>query len=152
MRQSRRQGHRSLGHLRERQRTDGPRHGQRLDRRRTATLHPSQRLGAGAVRLLAALFVFTKLIQPDYGTAAFGILVLAALPYAFATAGQSIAIIAGGIDLSMAAMMTLLSVSAAALMQSQSEEFGTVAVALILLMGLGGGGRQRPLCRAYART
>ncbi len=89
--------------------------------------------------LLAALFVFTKLIQPDYGTAAFGILVLATLPYAFATAGQTMAIIAGGIDLSMAAMMTLLSVSAAALMHNQSEEFGILAVAFILLMGLGVG-------------
>lgn len=89
--------------------------------------------------LLGALLVFTKIIQPNYGTAAFGILVLATLPYAFATAGQSIAIIAGGIDLSMAAMMTLLSVSAAALMHNQGEEFGVLAVALILLMGVGVG-------------
>ena len=89
--------------------------------------------------LLGAQLVFTKMIQPNYGTAAFGILVLATLPYAFATAGQSIAIIAGGIDLSMAAMMTLLSVSAAALMHNQGEEFGILAVALILLMGVGVG-------------
>ncbi len=89
--------------------------------------------------LLGAMFVFTKIIQPDYGMAAATILVLAALPYAFATAGQSMAIIAGGIDLSMAAMMTLLSVSAAALMEGQGEEFGIVAVALVLLLGLGVG-------------
>ena len=89
--------------------------------------------------LLGAMFVFTKIIQPDYGAAAFGILVLAAMPYAFATAGQSIAIIAGGIDLSMAAMMTLLSVTAAALMDGQGEAFGFVAVGFVLLMGLGVG-------------
>jgi ribose transport system permease protein len=89
--------------------------------------------------LLAGLLVFTKVIQHNYGTAAFGILVLAAMPYAFATVGQSIAIIAGGIDLSMAAMMTLLSVSAAALMQGRSEEWGIIAVVLVLLMGLGVG-------------
>jgi ribose transport system permease protein len=85
------------------------------------------------------MLVFTKIIQPDYGASAFAILTLAALPYAFATAGQTMAIIAGGVDLSLAAMMTLLSVTAAVLMDGQSEEFGVVAVAAILLMGLGVG-------------
>jgi ribose transport system permease protein len=89
--------------------------------------------------LLGAMLVFTKIIQPNYGMAGISILVLAALPYAFATAGQSIAIIAGGIDLSIAAMMTLLSVTAAALMEGQGEEFGIVAVIAVLLMGLGVG-------------
>jgi ribose transport system permease protein len=89
--------------------------------------------------LLGAMLVFTKIIQPDYGASAFAILTLAALPYAFATAGQTIAIIAGGIDLSMAAMMTLLSVTAAVLMEGQSEEFGVAAVGLVLLAGLGVG-------------
>ena len=89
--------------------------------------------------VLALMFVFTKIIQPDYSMAGVSILVLAALPYAFATAGQSIAIIAGGIDLSMAAMMTLLGVTAAALMDGQSEEFGLIAVIAVLAMGLGVG-------------
>ena len=89
--------------------------------------------------VLALMFVFTKIIQPNYSMAGVSILVLAALPYAFATAGQSIAIIAGGIDLSMAAMMTLLGVTAAALMDGQSEEFGLIAVVAVLAMGLGVG-------------
>ncbi len=89
--------------------------------------------------LLGAMLVFTKVIQPDYGASAFAILTLAALPYAFATAGQTMAIIAGGIDLSIAAMMTLISVTAAVLMEGQSEEFGVVAVGLVLLAGLGVG-------------
>lgn len=87
--------------------------------------------------LLGALFVFTWIIQPNYGPGAFTILAIAALPYAFATAAQAMAVLAGGIDLSVAAMMTLTSVSAAVLMQGQSEESAVVAVALILLMGLG---------------
>ena len=86
--------------------------------------------------LLGAMLVFTKIIQPDYGAAGVAILVLAALPYAFATAGQSIVVISGGIDLSLAAMITLLSVSAAMLMKGQSEEFGVIAVAAILALGL----------------
>ena len=89
--------------------------------------------------LLGVLLLFTKAIQPNYGTAAFAVLTVAALPYAFATAGQAMAIIAGGIDLSMAAMMTLLSVSAAALMDGQGEAFGIVAVVAILAMGIGVG-------------
>ena len=75
-------------------------------------------------------------IQPNWGASAFAILTLAALPYAFATAGQTIAVITGGIDLSIAAMITFISVTAAVLMQGQSEEFGLVAVVLVLLMGL----------------
>jgi len=89
--------------------------------------------------LLAVMLVFTKFIQPDYGPRAFVILVVAALPFAFATAGQTMAIIAGGIDLSIAAMMALISVTAASLMQGQSGEFGIVVVALVLAMGLGVG-------------
>jgi ribose transport system permease protein len=47
------------------------------------------------------------------------------------------AVLTGGIDLSVAAMMTLTSVVAAALMEGQGEEFGVLAVALTLLLGLG---------------
>jgi ribose transport system permease protein len=89
--------------------------------------------------VLALMLAFTKLIQPSYGMPAFSVLVLAVLPFAFATAGQSMVIIAGGIDLSIAAMMTFLSVCAAALMAGQGEEFGIVAVVAILVMGLGVG-------------
>ncbi len=76
-------------------------------------------------------------IEPGWGASQFVILAIAALPYAFATAGQTMAVIIGGIDLSVAAMMTLTSVTAAVLMEGQGEEFGLVAVAAILLMGLG---------------
>jgi ribose transport system permease protein len=86
--------------------------------------------------LLGAMLAFTKFIQPNYGAAGISILILAALPYAFATAGQTVVVISGGIDLSIAAMITLLSVSAAMLMKGQAEEFGIVAVGAILLFGL----------------
>jgi ribose transport system permease protein len=86
--------------------------------------------------LLAALLLFTKVIQPTYGPAAFAILAVAALPYAFATAGQVMAIIPGGVDLSLAAMMALTSVSAAALMEGRGDEWGIIAVAATLLLGV----------------
>lgn len=87
--------------------------------------------------LLGLLLVFTILIKPGWGAPQLTILAIAALPYAFATAAQTMAVLVGGIDLSVAAMMTFTSVTAAVLMEGQSEEFGVVAVALILLMGLG---------------
>jgi ribose transport system permease protein len=86
--------------------------------------------------LFGALLVFTRIIQPNYGAAAFAILALAALPYAFATAGQTLVVISGGIDLSIAAMMAFIGVTAAVLMEGQADEFGLLAVPLILGMGL----------------
>ena len=86
--------------------------------------------------LLGAMLAFTVAIQPGWGAPQLIILAIAALPYAFATAGQTMAVLVGGIDLSVAAMMTLTSVGAAVLMEGQGEEFGIVAVAAILLLGL----------------
>lgn len=87
--------------------------------------------------VLVVLLIVTKVIQPDYGPSGITALALAALPFAFATAGQTVAIISGGLDLSIAAMMALISVMAASLMAGQGEEFGILAVPVILLLGLG---------------
>jgi ribose transport system permease protein len=92
---------------------------------------------AGLWIVLVLLLVMTKVIQPDYGPSGITALALAALPFAFATAGQTVAIIGGGLDLSIAAMMALVSVVAASLMEGRGEEFGILAVPLILLLGLG---------------
>ncbi|HEY6631476.1 MAG TPA: ABC transporter permease, partial [Rhizobiaceae bacterium] len=78
---------------------------------------------AGLVVLFVVLFIAAQVIQPSYGANDFGSLVRAALPYAFAVAAQTVVVIAGGIDLSVAAMMAVTSVTAAALMAGASEEF-----------------------------
>lgn len=85
--------------------------------------------------LFALLFVVTKFIQPGYGAGDFGSLVRAALPYVFAVAAQATVVIAGGIDLSVASMMAVTSVTAAVLMNGASEEFAVVAIVLVLLLG-----------------
>jgi len=90
----------------------------------------------GLFVLLGLLLVATRLIQPDYGSAGFGSLARAALPFAFAAAAQTIVVIAGGVDLSIASMMALTSVTAAVLMDGASEEFAIVVVPLVLLLGL----------------
>ncbi|HSA82833.1 MAG TPA: ABC transporter permease [Geminicoccaceae bacterium] len=90
----------------------------------------------GLWALLGALLIVTKIIQPDYGASGFGSLARAALPFAFAAAGQAIVVIVGGVDLSIASMMALTSVTAAALMEGSSEEFAILVVAFVLVMGL----------------
>jgi ribose transport system permease protein len=91
----------------------------------------------GLFVLFALLLVFTRVIQPNYGAGDFGSLVRAVLPFAFAVAAQTIVVIAGGIDLSVASMMALTSVTAASLMNGASEEFALLVVPMVLLMGLG---------------
>jgi ribose transport system permease protein len=89
----------------------------------------------GLCALFITLLVFTRIIQPGYGANDFGSLVRAVLPYAFAAAAQSIVVIAGGIDLSVASMMAVTSVTAAVLMNGASEEFALVVVPLVLALG-----------------
>ena len=90
----------------------------------------------GLFVLLVVLFVVTKLIQPGYGAGDFGSLARAVLPYAFAVAAQTIVVIAGGIDLSVASMMALTSVTAASMMNGASEEFAAGRRALRAIDGL----------------
>ena len=91
---------------------------------------------SGLVVLLILLFAFTKVIQPFYGAGDFGSLVRAALPFAFAVAAQTIVVIAGGIDLSVASMMALTSVTAASMMNGASEEYALFVVPFVLVVGL----------------
>lgn len=90
----------------------------------------------GLALLLAALLVATKLIQPDFGTSGLDSLARAALPFALATVGMAIVVIAGGIDLSIAAMMAVASVTGAALMDGASDGEAVLAVLAVLLVGL----------------
>jgi ribose transport system permease protein len=89
----------------------------------------------GLCVLFAALFAVTKLIQPNYGAGDFGSLVRAVLPYAFAVAAQAIVVIGGGIDLSVASMMAVTSVTAAVLMNGAPEELAILVVVFVLLLG-----------------
>jgi ribose transport system permease protein len=89
----------------------------------------------GLFVLFAGLLVLTKFIQPQYGANDFGSLVRAVLPYAFAVAAQAIVVIAGGIDLSVASMMAVTSVTAAVLMNGASPEFAILVIPIVLALG-----------------
>ncbi len=93
----------------------------------------------GLAALLALLLRATKLIQPAFGATGLESLARAALPFAFATAAMAVVVIAGGIDLSIASMMAVSSVTAARLMEGAGgpESVGILLLALLLgaLMG-----------------
>lgn len=90
----------------------------------------------GLAALLAALLLLTKLIQPDFGASGLDSLARAALPFALATVGMAIVVIAGGIDLSIAAMMAVASVTAAVLMDGATDAQSVPIVIGILALGL----------------
>ena len=91
-----------------------------------------QAWSAGLLALLLVLLAVTKLIQPAFGTSGIETLARAALPFAFATAGMAVVVIVGGIDLSVASMMAVCSVTAAVLMTMMG---GVPAVLLTLAVG-----------------
>ncbi|HUG46975.1 MAG TPA: ABC transporter permease [Candidatus Limnocylindria bacterium] len=88
------------------------------------------------VLLLVALLVLTRLINPNYGPFNVTSLAMAALPVALAAVAQAIAVISGGIDLSIGSVMALTSVTAATLFVGASPELSVGIVLAILLMGV----------------
>ena len=90
---------------------------------------------AGLAVLLVLLLVATKLIQPGFGVSGLDSVARSALPFAFATLAMAVVVIAGGIDLSVAAMMSVSSVTAAVLMDGATD--GQAALVVIAVLGLG---------------
>ena len=86
----------------------------------------------GLVALMVVLLGVTRLIQPNFGVSGLESLARAALPFAFATAAMAVVVIVGGIDLSVASMMAVCSVTAAVLMQTMG---GVPAILITLAVG-----------------
>ncbi len=103
-------------------------------------------LGLAAVFLL--LLALTRAIQPDFGVPGIESLARAALPYALATAAVAVVVLTGGIDLSVAAMMAVASVTAARLMGAYGPEFTIPIVAAALLVGAAMGAINGLMCVA----
>jgi ribose transport system permease protein len=90
----------------------------------------------GLIAFFFVLLAFTRMIQPTYGVTGVQGLAISVLPLALAAVAQAVIVIAGGIDLSIGAMMALTSVVSATLMMGKPEEFGFVVVVVVLLLGL----------------
>jgi ribose transport system permease protein len=86
----------------------------------------------GLIALFIVLLAVTRLIQPSFGVSGLESLARAALPFAFATAAMTVVVIVGGIDLSVASMMAVCSVTAAVLMQTMG---GVPAILITLAVG-----------------
>jgi ribose transport system permease protein len=86
----------------------------------------------GLIALFFVLLGVTRLIQPGFGVSGLESLARAALPFAFATAAMAVVVIVGGIDLSVASMMAVCSVTAAVLMQTMG---GVPAILITLAVG-----------------
>lgn len=93
----------------------------------------------GLLAVLVVLLVATRIIQPNFGASGLDSLARAFLPFAFATVGMAIVVIAGGIDLSIASIMTVAGVIAAVLMQQMGDAGAGLAVLVALLAGIGMG-------------
>ena len=90
----------------------------------------------GLAVFLVFLLVATKLLRPDFGVSGLDSLARASLPFALATVGMAVVVIAGGIDLSIAAMMAVASVSAASLMNGASDTQTVLSILVVLALGI----------------
>ena len=90
----------------------------------------------GLAVFLVFLLVATKMLRPDFGVSGLDSLARASLPFALATVGMAVVVIAGGIDLSIAAMMAVASVSAASLMNGASDTQTVLSILVVLALGI----------------
>ena len=90
----------------------------------------------GLAVFLVLLLLATKLLRPDFGVSGLDSLARASLPFALATVGMAVVVIAGGIDLSIAAMMAVASVSAASLMNDASDSQTALCILAVLALGI----------------
>jgi ribose transport system permease protein len=95
---------------------------------------------AGLAILVILLLVFTRLVNSNYGASGIQSLAVNVLPLAFATVAQTIVVISGGIDLSIAAIMALTNMVAATLMLGRGDDIGVGVFVGVLVLGavLGG--------------
>lgn len=84
--------------------------------------------------IFVILLIVTKLIRPGFDLRGLAIF---ALPAGFAAAGQAIAVISGGIDLSIGSVMALTNVISAVLLVNAGTELSVGIVLLVLVIGLG---------------
>lgn len=90
----------------------------------------------GLAVLVVVMLGITRMLAPSYGAAQIESLAISAMPVALAAVAQAIVVISGGIDLSVGSMMAFTSVTAAVLMQDQSDTFAIGVVVGVLLMGI----------------
>lgn len=90
----------------------------------------------GLVGLVVLLLIFTRVINSNYGAGGVQGLAVSVLPLALATIAQTIVVISGGLDLSVASVMALTNVVAATQMLGRSDEIGVGIAIGVVALGL----------------
>jgi ribose transport system permease protein len=90
----------------------------------------------GLAGLVVLLLIFTRVINSNYGAGGIQNLAVNVLPLALATVAQTIVVISGGIDLSIASMMALTNMVAATQMLGRSDEVGVGVFVGVLILGI----------------
>lgn len=91
----------------------------------------------GLLGFLAALLVFTKFVNSNYGLDSLQGTATSVLPLALAAVAQAVVVISGGIDLSVSSQMALTSCIAATLMKTYPGDGTAVGIViLVLFIGL----------------
>lgn len=85
--------------------------------------------------LLIAMLGLSFVIHPDFGSFDAQSLAMGALPLAFAAAAQTVAVLSGGIDLSIGSVIAVSNVLAARTMENASFEESLLLAVLILIAG-----------------
>jgi ribose transport system permease protein len=93
----------------------------------------------GTYLLFVAVLGFTVSIHPSYGPFDIQTLVVGAMPLAFAAVAQACVVLAGGIDLSIGAMMAVANVVAARYMLNHDFNTALLISALVLVGGTAAG-------------
>jgi ribose transport system permease protein len=88
----------------------------------------------GLFGLVVLLLIFTRAINPNYGATGIQGLAVSVLPLGLATIAQTIVVISGGLDLSVASVMALTNVVAATQMLGRGDEIGVgIAIGVVIL-------------------
>jgi ribose transport system permease protein len=90
----------------------------------------------GLAGLVGLLLIFTFAINSNYKTSDIPNSATLILPLAFATVAQTIVVLSGGIDLSIASMMALTNMVAATQMLGRSDEVGVGVFVGVLALGI----------------
>ena len=91
----------------------------------------------GLACLVGLLLIFTRLINGNYAASGIESLAVSVLPLALASLAQTVVVISGGIDLSIASMMALTNVVAATQMLGRSDEMSVaIAIGIVALGAL----------------
>jgi ribose transport system permease protein len=106
----------------------------------------------GVYGLLLVLLAAAKIVHPTYGSFEIQSLVTGALPLGFAAMAQATVVLAGGIDLSVGSMMSLVNVVSALAMAHDADLAAALPVLVLIVVGTAAAGALTGLVVTVSRV